>query len=466
MINKPNLLVIDDDPSFCLLVRNFLKKQNFQVEEAHTAREGLRSVYEGQYALVLIDYRLPDLDGLELLKNIKKKFYHLPVIIMTNYANIRTAVNAMKHGAYEYVTKPINPDELLLTIHAALESASSQSHSLEDEPAKPAGGKTRGFMFVEGQSAQSAQVKKHIELVAPTNLSVIVQGESGTGKEYVSRLIHQKSKRANQPFVALDCGALSEELAASELFGHIKGAFTGAMQDKTGQFQAANGGTLFLDEIGNLSYDVQVKLLRAIQERTIRQVGGNKDITVDVRLIVATNENLDQAVKNGDFREDLYHRLNEFQIKVPSLRDRAVDIPLFVEHFLQQSNQELNKQVEGVEDEAMLKLQAYPWPGNIRELKNVIRRSVLLTTGEKITMDTFPPEIISPRTQEMFASTAETLPVASPTNPDLKALQEKNERALIEETLIKVRYNKTQAAKMLNIDRKTLYNKLRRYNLD
>ncbi|MFP4091814.1 MAG: sigma 54-interacting transcriptional regulator, partial [Cyclobacteriaceae bacterium] len=244
------------------------------------------------------------------------------------------------------------------------------------------------------------------------------------------------------------------------------GAFTGAMQDKTGQFQAANGGTLFLDEIGNLSYDVQVKLLRAIQERTIRQVGGNKDITVDVRLIVATNENLDQAVKNGDFREDLYHRLNEFQIKVPSLRDRAVDIPLFVEHFLQQSNQELNKQVEGVEDEAMLKLQAYPWPGNIRELKNVIRRSVLLTTGEKITMDTFPPEIISPRTQEMFASTAETLPVASPTNPDLKALQEKNERALIEETLIKVRYNKTQAAKMLNIDRKTLYNKLRRYNLD
>lgn len=466
MIKKPSLLVIDDDPSFCLLIKNFLKKHDYLVDEAYTAKDGLRAVYEENYRLVLIDYRLPDLDGLELLKNIKKKFFHLPVIIMTNYANIRTAVSAMKLGAYEYVTKPVNPDELLLTVQGALKSPGEKPQAPAEEESAKTGGRKKGLLFVEGESTRSAEVQKHVELVAPTQLSVIVQGESGTGKEYVSRLIHEKSKRAGKPFVALDCGALSEELAGSELFGHLKGAFTGALQDKTGQFQAANGGTLFLDEIGNLSYDIQIKLLRAIQERTIRQIGSNKDIEVDVRLIVATNENLEEAVRRGDFREDLYHRLNEFQIKVPALRERVADIPLFIDHFLEQSNRELSKEVEGLEADAMEKLQAYSWPGNIRELKNVIRRSVLLTSGQKIGLETFPPEIISPRTQEIFSQEQSASQESDPANPDLKALQEKNERALIEETLIKVRYNKTQAAKMLNIDRKTLYNKLRRYNLE
>ncbi len=463
MSDQPLILIIDDDPSFCSLLRSFLTKNSYQVEEAHTARDGLRAVYDHNFDLILIDYRLPDLDGLELLKNIKKKYFHLPVIIMTNYANIRTAVDAMKLGAFEYVTKPVNPDEILLTIGNALKSV-HESEEVNPKGAARQKSTSSSFKFVEGNSPQSLQEKKHIDLVGPTNLSVIVQGESGTGKEYASRMIHQKSERRNKPFVALDCGALSDDLAGSELFGHLKGSFTGALQDKMGQFQAANGGTLFLDEIGNLSYDIQVKLLRAIQERTIRQIGSNKNIDVDVRIIVATNENLDQAVKAGDFREDLYHRLNEFQIKVPALRDRKSDIPEFVNHFLNQSNQELDKQVEGLEPEVLEKLQAYHWPGNIRELKNVIRRAVLLTTGEKISLDALPPEISSPVTNELGQQNHNS--TISAQNPDLKAIQEKTEKALIEETLVKVRFNKTLAAKMLNIDRKTLYNKLKRYNLD
>ena len=450
------ILIIDDDPAFCTLLRNFLNKQGFSTEEAHTAKEGIREVYDESYSIVLIDYRLPDMDGLELLKNIKKRYFHLPVIIMTNYANIKTAVKAMQLGAFEYVTKPINPDEIKLSINKAL----SETDDSEAKP-RPARPTPASLSFVEGISRRASEVKKHIDLVAPTNISVIVEGESGTGKEYVSRMIHQKSQRANKPFVALDCGALSEELAASELFGHLKGAFTGALQDKIGQFQAANGGTLFLDEIGNLSYENQVKLLRAIQERTVRQLGSTKDMQVDVRLIVATNENLEQAVRTGDFREDLFHRLNEFQIKVPALRERREDIPLFARYFLEQANQELNKNIEDFEEGVAEKLRAYHWPGNIRELKNVVRRAALLSTSHLITLETLPQEIVYPATYE-----ANTDFTASISNPDLKAVQEKTEKALIEETLVKVRYNKTQAAKVLNIDRKTLYNKLKRYNLE
>ena len=452
----PRILIIDDDPAFCTLLRNFLTKIGFDVEEAYSAKEGIREVYEEKFDLVLIDYRLPDMDGLELLKNIKHRYFHLPVIIMTNYANIKTAVKAMQLGAFEYVTKPINPDEIQLSINNAL-----KKRQTDTAPAAPTPQKANlSFPFVEGISESAQQVKEHIDLVAPTNISVIVQGESGTGKEYVSRMIHQKSQRAAKPFVALDCGALSEELAASELFGHLKGSFTGALQDKIGQFQAANGGTLFLDEIGNLSYENQVKLLRAIQERRVRQLGSTKDVAVDVRLIVATNENLEQAAKEGMFREDLFHRLNEFQIKVPALRERTEDISLFAQYFLEQANQELNKSIGGFDAEVTDKLKDYHWPGNIRELKNVIRRAVLLSTTSTITLDALPREIVAP----LPPTTNE--PSLIPRNPDLKAVQEKTEKALIEETLIKVKYNKTRAAKALNIDRKTLYNKLKRYNLE
>ncbi len=379
----PRILIIDDDPAFCTLLRNFLSQQGYETGEAYAAREGIRAVYDESYDLVLIDYRLPDMDGLELLKNIKKRYFHLPVIIMTNYANIKTAVKAMQLGAFEYVTKPINPDEIRLSINQALteKKATLQTPPQASRPTLPS------FSFVEGASPRALEVKKHIDLVAPTNISVIVQGESGTGKEYVSRMIHQQSQRASKPFVALDCGALSEELAASELFGHLKGAFTGALQDKDGQFQAADGGTLFLDEIGNLSYENQMKLLRAIQERTVRQLGSTKDVSVDVRIIVATNENLEQAVRAGDFREDLFHRLNEFQINVPALRERTDDIPLFARYFLEQANGELNRSIKGFDEQVLNKLQTYHWPGNIRELKNVVRRATLLSTGSLIALE-------------------------------------------------------------------------------
>ncbi len=464
MSDKRSVLVIDDDPSFCTLIKSFLEKNDYAVAEAHNAREGLRAVYDEKYDLVLIDYRLPDLDGLELLKNIKKKYFHLPVIIMTNYANIRTAVTAMKLGAFEYVTKPVNPDEILITIGNALSSLQGANQGNEVNQQQKKHPTASALMFVEGKSGRAEEVKKHIELVAPTNLSVIVEGESGTGKEYVSRHIHHQSDRKDGPFVALDCGALSDDLAGSELFGHLKGAFTGALQDKEGQFVAANGGTLFLDEIGNLSYEIQVKLLRAIQERTIRQIGSNKNIKVDVRLIVATNENLEQAAQGGGFREDLFHRLNEFQIKVPALRERSDDITLFVHHFLSQSNHELKREVASIAPEVVQRLQEYHWPGNIRELKNVIRRAVLLTPGKTIELDALPAEIASPVSSHLKKNDTDRSPQQS--SPDLKAIQENTERALIEETLIKVKYNKTLAAKMLNIDRKTLYNKLKRYNLD
>ena len=452
----PKILIVDDDPAFCSLLRTFLQKNNFQTQEVHSGKECIKAIYEETFDIVLTDFRLPDLDGIELLKNIKKKFFHMPVIIMTSYANIRTAVKAMQLGAFEYVTKPINPDEILISINNALEEKPNTSASQEEQP-KAA---TSTFTFVQGKSLGAVSVQKHIELVAPTNLSVIIHGESGTGKEYVSRMIHQKSLRKDRPFVALDCGALSDELAGSELFGHVKGAFTGAVHDKTGVFEAADGGTLFLDEIGNLSYEIQVKLLRAIQESMIRKVGSTQDVPVDVRLIVATNDHLDVAARNGHFREDLYHRLNEFQIRVPALRERKEDIPLFAEYFLETSNKELRKNVTGFSHEVTERMMEYYWPGNIRELKNVIRRSVLLATSEHITQDTLPAEIITPAMQSIF----EDQPKVA--NPDLKAAQERTERALIEETLRKVRYNKSKAAKMLNIDRKTLYNKLRLYDID
>ncbi len=456
----PKVLIIDDDTAFCSLLKTFLRKNQYDTEEYHTGKDGIRAVYEKPFDLVLIDFRLPDLDGLDLLKNIKKKYFHLPVIIMTNYANIKIAVKAMQLGAFEYVTKPINPDEILLSIKGALDAAKEKKEEKVSTPAKKSSSRT--LSFVQGESDSAQQVQKHIDLVAPTNLSVIIQGESGTGKEYVSRMIHQKSPRRDKPFVALDCGALSEELAGSEMFGHIRGAFTGALHDKMGEFQAANGGTLFLDEIGNLSYEIQIKLLRAIQERVIRQIGSNKDIAVDVRLIVATNEDLDDAVKQGNFREDLFHRLNEFKIKVPALREREQDIPLFAEHFLNLANQELNKEMQDFEPEAMQKLQDYSWPGNIRELKNVVRRAVLLSTSDYITTEVLPPEILTPFTQHMLKEPATSVREEA----DLKVVKHKTEKAIIEETLVKVRYNKTLAAKVLNIDRKTLYNKIRRYNLD
>ncbi|MFN0276534.1 MAG: sigma-54-dependent transcriptional regulator [Chitinophagales bacterium] len=461
------ILIIDDDPTFCTMLKGFLVKKDFNVDAVFSGTEGLSRVQKEKYEVVLSDFRLPDIDGLELLKAIKEENPALPVVIMTSYADIRIAVQAMKIGAFEYVTKPVNPDEILLTIKNALNSKVVQQVAIEKPtPVKPAGKKTTGgFLYVEGDSEVAKRIQDHILLVAPTNISVIIQGESGTGKEYVAKMIHSTSKRADKPFISIDCGSLSKELAASELFGHVKGSFTGAIQDKTGQFVAADGGTLFLDEIGNLTYDVQIQLLRAIQERRIRKIGSNNDVEVNVRIIVATNEDLGNAVKKGMFREDLYHRLNEFKILVPALRERGDDITLFAQHFLDLANGELEKEIKGFDEEVLQVFRKYSWPGNLRELRNIIRRAVLLTPGNFVKKETLPYEIIFENRTDSAPSSNQQSNGKTEAPTDLKSMAEKTEREMIINTLIKVNYNKSKAATLLKIDRKTLYNKMRQYKI-
>lgn len=452
------VLIIDDDPTFCIMLKSFLVKKGFEAIEVHNARQSIKAIQKHEFDIILTDFRLPDVTGLDLLKNIKNIVPNTPVILMTSYANIRTAVNAIKMGAYEYVTKPINPDEVLATIHNALNSVEEKrSLATTGDKKRPA---ASNFQFISGKSEVFQKIHEHITLVAPTNMSILINGESGTGKEYVSRMIHQKSKRNDKPFVAIDCGALSDELAASELFGHVKGSFTGAISDKKGQFEVANGGTLFLDEIGNLSYDVQVKLLRATQERKIRKVGGNTDIEVDVRLIAATNEDLMKSVSQGEFREDLYHRINEFQIKVPPLRKRGDDIKEFAYHFLNLSNLELDRDIQDIDVDALNKFHDYSWPGNIRELKNVLKRAVLLEKNESLGVENLPDEIRFPNNYNLQHSPEDDDGIA------LRTITEKKEKEMILRTLEQVKYNKSKAARILNIDRKTLYNKIKQFNIE
>lgn len=459
------ILIIDDDPTFCLMLRTFLQREQYATQTANSATDALKQLRQEQFDLILTDFRLPDKDGLELLSQIKVLSPEVPVILMTTYADIRTAVKAIKMGAFEYITKPIKPEETLLAIKNAL--AKKQGDNTGAEPTAGAASSGKGLAFVRGNSQLAVQLEEYISLVAPTNMSVLIEGESGTGKEYVSRMIHLSSKRHDKPFVAIDCGALSKELAGSELFGYVKGAFTGAMKDKEGQFEAANGGTLFLDEIGNLSYEVQVKLLRALQERKVKKIGSTTDIDVDVRILAATNEDLVQAVSRGEFREDLYHRLNEFKINISPLRERQSDILLFANHFLQQANKELERNVTGFHPVVSVALEKYSWPGNLRELKNVVKRAVLLAKSEEITLDELPPEIAYYTPEPVTAEEAsDTLSAAVSPVTDLKSATERNEKELILQMLEKVRYNKAKAARLLNIDRKTLYNKLKLYNID
>jgi two-component system response regulator HydG len=444
------ILLIEDDLTFSRILEGFLTKQGFKVEVNHNGKEGLKTFLSRSFDVVLLDYRLPDTTGMDILVEMKKSSKTTPVIIMTSFSDIRTAVKAIKLGAFEYITKPVNPDELLMVVKEALKKERTAS-----TPKRAA-----VKQFVEGKSQASRQLHNYIRLVAPTDMSVIIEGESGTGKEYVARTIHQQSARVKGPFVAVDCGALSKDLAASELFGHVKGAFTGAVTDKTGQFEEAHGGTLFLDEVGNLSYEVQVKLLRALQERVIQPVGGTKEIRVDVRIITATNDDLAEGVRNGHFREDLYHRVNEFKLKVPALRDRENDLDEFLDFFRESANQELGRSVRGFEPEVMNIFRTYDWPGNLRELRNVVKRAVLLTQEELVSVQALP--------NEMIVAVRNPVPKVTSDAPvyDLKALQEIQEKEMIIKTLQEVRYNKSKAARILNIDRKTLYLKMEKYGIE
>ncbi len=448
-----SILIVEDDVAFATMLKTFLEKRDYKVETSFTAADAFKKLKQEKFDLLLTDVRLPDTEGLEILMEVKEKYPSSQVIMMTNYAEINMAVKAMKNGAFDYVSKPFRPESILQTLENALsQEASPKKQTVVNNSSPKKKSKEETYTpqeFIKGVSDAAIKLTNYIDLVAPTNMSVLIVGESGTGKEQVAKSIHKKSKRKDAPFIAVDCGAIPKEIASSEFFGHLKGSFTGAIQDKTGHFEAANGGTLFLDEIGNLGYGLQVQLLRALQERKIKPVGSNNEIKVDIRVITATNEDLSAAVREGNFREDLYHRLNEFSIQVPALRDRKEDLILFAENFLEDANHDLEKEVVGFSDEALEAFKNYNWPGNLRELKNMVKRAVLLTQDSLIPLKVLPHEIAS----------------AEKRDDSYSLFKNKNEESLILDALEKSQGNKSKAARLLSIDRKTLYNKLKQYDI-
>lgn len=451
---EERILIVDDDITFALMLRTWLSKRGFGVETASSAAAARKALGSGVFSLVLSDMRLPDEDGIALLQWMAGAGITAPVIVMTSYAEIQNAVRCMKLGARDYVAKPVNPDELLKKIREALDAPAAQAPAAKPAPRLVKGSSAIGTLnYIEGRSDAARQLYEHIRLVAPTNMSVLVNGESGTGKEHVAQLVHRESKRAGKPFVAVDCGAIPRELAASEFFGHVKGSFTGALSDKTGAFEAADGGTLFLDEVGNLTYETQVQLLRALQERRIRPVGSTREIPVDIRLVAATNEDLEAAIVRGTFRADLYHRINSFTLRMPCLRQMREDIPLYADFFLDQANRELDKRIVGFDPAAAAALAAYDWPGNLRQLRNAVLSATLLAAGEYITCRDLPGEITDG-------------PAAEPAAAPLPLRDRASEEEQIRRALAAAGGNKSQAAKLLGIDRKTLYNKLHLYGIE
>lgn len=449
------ILIIDDDSFICGILKKHLQNNHYQAEIAFSGKSALELFKKYSFDLVICDFRLPDTSGLELLQKIHSLKPGIPVIIMTAYADVRMAVKLMKLGADNYITKPIQQEELIVLIKNLFEKA--------DKPISEEG----RILYSDGTFVvgESEPIKRAIELagrVAPTNMSVIIEGETGTGKEYIARYIHENSMRHDKPFIAIDCGAIPKDLANSELFGHVKGSFTGAVADKDGVFQKADQGTLFLDEIANLSYDIQLKLLRAIQERVVSRLGDDKMKKVDIRIIAATNEDLINEVRNGTFREDLYHRINEFRVILPPLRDRGKDLMIFTSYFIKTANEELNRSITGLSPEAEKIILNYPWYGNLRELKNVIKRSVLMASGDIIDRGSLPYEILyQERDQREIDMQGEVK-----SDSMLKNASSEIEKQLIVKTIQEAGYNKSKAAKILKIDRKTLYNKMKLYEIE
>ena len=469
------ILIVDDEINIGLLLSKFLTRNSFDVTSATSGSSAMEYLAKDHYDLVLCDYRLEDTDGKEMLVKIKESYPKTGVIIITGYSDIKLAVELIKLGAYDYITKPLYPDEILNTINKAIETQIALNESMPETESASAPEKSRASKstlaltdeFVIGQSSASKDLMKQILLIAPTAYSVILMGDSGTGKESVAKAIHLNSPRKDKPFVAMDCGSLTKELAGSEFFGHEKGSFTGALYTKIGHFEMANGGTLFLDEVGNLSYDIQAALLRTVQERKIKRIGSTKEIDLDVRIVVATNENLQEAISKGKFREDLYHRFNEFCINLPPISKRGKDILTFAESFLQLANQELNKSIKGFSEEVVDCFLTYNWPGNVRELKNVIRRATLLTETNEIQLKALPLEISTYAKAPALNNYSANVENTERDKPrDLKNAALEAEYEAILKVLREVNFNKTKAAKILNIDRKTLYNKMKAIDLE
>lgn len=455
-----HILIVEDDIAFGTMLQTWLRRKGFEVDKATSVGAAVKLLVDMKSVdLVLSDLRLPDHDGLRLLAWMHEHSINAPFIVMTNYAEVQNAVLAMKSGAADYIAKPVQPDILLQKINDAMEQNTQQSNATiqnsttQNAPTAhnsklKAQNSEAAPRYIEGKSEASRQLYCYVELVAPTPMSVLILGASGTGKEYVAHRIHDLSQRHDRPFFALDCGAIPRDVAASEFFGHKKGAFTGADADKRGAFEIANGGTLFLDEVGNLSYEVQVQLLRALQERRIRPVGGTKEIDIDIRLVCATNENLEEAVSEGRFREDLYHRINEFTIYMPKLSERGSDLFLFADLFIRHANEELNRNVEGFDSGAAEMLASHSWPGNLRELNNVVKRAVLLTRGSQIT------------TAELTLAMGQIR-----TDNVLQLHDEDTERQRIITALQQTNGNKAKAARLLGVDRKTIYNKIEKLGI-
>ena len=437
-----HILIVEDDTTFAVMLQTWLSKKKFSVASVSGIAAAKKTLIESSVDLVLCDLRLPDGDGIDLLEWVSNRNVNVPLIVMTSYAAIPSAVQAMKLGARDYISKPVNPEDLLQKINEVFNAGVKTVKQIPVSESVP-----EETNYLEGQSEAARQLYTYVKLVAPTSMSVLINGASGTGKEYVAKRIHQLSKRSEKPFVAIDCGAIPKELAASEFFGHKKGSFTGAIEDKVGAFIEADGGTIFLDEIGNLSYDVQVQLLRVLQERRVKPIGTTTEVKVDVRLIAATNEDLKAAIKSGAFREDLYHRINEFTIYMPHLCERGEDIPLFANFFLDQANRELEKPVPGFLPEAMERISQYTWPGNLREMRNTVMRAALLAQGNPI------------RVEHLGIDMNIDKPINILHDPD-------SERTKIVSALQKCSGNKSKAAAMLGIDRKTLYNKLKLYQIE
>ena len=466
-------LIIDDDIDLCLLLSRFLNKNGFETATAHSGSKGIALYDPANFDVVIADYRLDDMDGIKLIKGLKAKDPHVAILVITGYSDIKTAVEVIKLGAFDYITKPLIPDEVLSILNNLLNRKENKETEGQTTDTGTGEKKRPSVNFYKGKSPASVFLHEQADIIARTNYSVLLYGESGTGKEVIASLIHDMSERSHKPFVALDCGTLSRELAGSELFGHVKGSFTGAIQDKEGHFELAEGGTLFLDEVGNLSSGVQAALLRVIQERKFKRVGGNKETPTDVRIIVASNENLAEAYRKGRFREDLYHRLNEFSIHLPPLRDRREDIVPLSEFFLEQSNKETKKNIGGFNDDVLNIFMEYSWPGNLREFRNVVRKAVLLTTADaKIGVGSLPQEIVhyAPvhHTHSSFEQTIPHFegfgPVESiPGKDPLKGAASRAEFYTIMSVMQQVNFNKKKAAELLKIDRKTLYNKLKSF---
>lgn len=457
---KKRILIVEDDVAYGTMLKTWFTKNSWEASWVSKVEQAKLKFQNSKFDLILSDLRLPDGDGIIFLTWMRENKIMTPFIIMTNYSDVQTAVLAIKLGAFDYLQKPINPTILQQKIDMALTHVHTDQNKTI-EPNQKQSQKIIDDNIVRGKSAVMQRLYSHIDLVAPTKMSVLILGESGTGKEYIARIIHENSNRKSMPFIAVDCGSLSMELAPSELFGHKKGSFTSAVADKVGVFVAANGGTVFLDEVGNLSYEVQKQLLRALQEQVIRPVGSASDIKVDVRIIAATNENLEKAIEEGRFRQDLYHRINEFTVNVPPLRERLEDLEEFCHHFIRQANVELGKNVDEISQEALAILKQQNWYGNLRELRNVIRRSVLFTKDNVLRIENlpdFPKELKTNRIVEIVETTADL-------SKDF-SLNRADEKEQIIAALNQTGGNKTLAAKLLKIDRKTLYNKMHLYNIE